>query len=181
MRLLLVNLLFLVFVGFTADEGRYTSNTGTISFTSDAPLELIKASSEDLQGVIDPATNSFAFAVKVNTLKGFNSALQMEHFNENYLESAKFPKATFSGKIIEQIDFSVDGTYVVRAKGKLKIHGIEQVRIIKGKIKISGNEISVKTDFFVPLADHDITIPKIVNKKIATEIEVFIDAVLTKV
>src|SRR5690242_15229627 len=79
-----------------------------MAFTSNAELELIKAASSKVQGLIDPATNQFAFTVDIKTFLGFNSALQREHFNEKYMESEKFPRARFSGKIIEPIDITVD-------------------------------------------------------------------------
>ena len=67
-------------------------------------------------------------------LMGLTIPLQKDHFNENYLESTKYPNATFTGKIIENVDLSVDGVYTIRAKGKLNIHGIEQERILKSRI-----------------------------------------------
>ncbi|HEX6225834.1 MAG TPA: YceI family protein, partial [Chryseolinea sp.] len=93
-----------------------------------------------------------------------------------YMESDKFPKASFSGKIIEQVDFSKDGSYDIRAKGDLDIHGIKQMRIIKGKIIISNGSLHVSARFTVPLSDHNISIPSIVSQKIATEIQVQFDA-----
>src|SRR3954471_931248 len=98
-------------------QKRYTITKGEITFTSNAQLELIKASSDKVQGLIDPATNQFAFTVDIKSFRGFNSELQREHFNEKYMESEVFPKARFSGKIIEQIDFTTDNTFEVRAKG----------------------------------------------------------------
>ncbi len=143
-----------------------------ISFTSNAALELITASSNKVQGLIDPASNQFAFTVEISSFQGFNSKLQREHFNEKYMESEKYPKASFSGKIIEPIDFSSDGSYDVRAKGELDIHGQKQTRIIKAKLTIENGQVYVNAHFFIPLADHNISIPSIVSQKIATEIEV---------
>ncbi|HYC84020.1 MAG TPA: YceI family protein [Chryseosolibacter sp.] len=157
-------------------QTRYTLKTGEISFTSNAELELIKASSAQVQGLIDPQTNQFAFSIDVQTFRGFNSELQREHFNEKYMESERFPKARFSGKIIEQIDFTANDTYEVRAKGELEIHGEKQTRIIKGRITTRDGVVKVDAKFLVPLADHNITIPSIVSQKIATEIEVVFTA-----
>ncbi|MBK6966366.1 MAG: YceI family protein [Bacteroidales bacterium] len=109
---------------------------GIISIKSDAPLELIEASSNQLKGVIDITGRSFSFSVNNRSFKGFNSQLQQEHFYENYIEAGKYPQSTFKGKIIEQVDLSVDGDYQVRAKGVLNIHGIDQERIIKADIKV---------------------------------------------
>jgi polyisoprenoid-binding protein YceI len=153
-------------------QNRYTAKTGKIDLISNAELELIKASSSQVQGLIDPETNQFAFTVDVKSFRGFNSELQREHFNEKYMESERFPKARFSGKIIEQVDFGINGTYEVRAKGDLEIHGIKQTRIIKGKITVRDNQLRIEAEFKVPLSDHSIAIPTIVKQKIATEIEV---------
>ncbi|MBK0402356.1 YceI family protein [Adhaeribacter sp. BT258] len=156
----------------------FVAKTGNIQFKSEAPLELIEARSAKMKGVINTAEQTFAFSVPNNTFEGFNSALQREHFNENYMESNKFPNSSFTGKIIESIDFSVDGTHTVRAKGKLLVHGVEQERIIKATLQIKKGVISVSSNFTVPLADHNITIPKIVYQKIAEEIQVDLNAVL---
>ena len=155
----------------------YMAKDATIHFKSDAPLELIEATSTKMKGVLKPAEQTFAFSVANNTFEGFNSALQKEHFNENYMESAKYQASTFSGKIIEDVDYNADGTYTVRAKGKLNIHGVEQERIIKATMQIKKGIITITSSFTVPLAEHNITIPKIVYQKIAEEITVDVNAV----
>jgi hypothetical protein len=160
-------------------QKKFAIDNGSILFTSNAQLELIKASSDKVQGLLDPATNQFAFTVDMKSFKGFNSELQREHFNEKYMESEKFPKAKFSGKIIEAIDLSADGVYDVRAKGDLEIHGQKQTRIIRSKISVKNSVITIESKFIVPLTDHDISIPSIVSQKIATEIEVDFKAAMS--
>lgn len=156
----------------------YKVSSGSISFRSDAPLELIKAQSGELKGLVIPDKKQFAFIVNVKSFKGFNSPLQQEHFNENYLESNKYPVASFEGKIIEDIDFTKDGEYAIRSKGNLSIHGVVQERIIKCDVSIKNKNISVRSAFTVLLADHNIPIPKVVNEKLASEIKVDIKAEL---
>ena len=153
-------------------QGKYSIEKGAINFSSNAQLELIKASSDKVQGLLDPSTNQFAFTIDIKSFQGFNSQLQREHFNEKYMESEKFPKARFSGKIIETVDFTSDGVFDVRAKGDLEIHGVKQTRIIKSKMIIRNGQVDIESKFMVPLSDHNITIPNIVSQKIATEIEV---------
>ena len=114
----------------------------------------------------------------MKSFNGFNSPLQKVHFNENYIESEKFPNAKFRGKIIEDIDFKKDGSYKIRAKGKFSIHGIEQSKTIRCKLFIKGNEIKVSAEFKVSLEDHGIKIPTIVNKKLAEIINVRIKTTL---
>jgi polyisoprenoid-binding protein YceI len=154
----------------------FSVSSGSITFSSDASLELIKASSNQLKGIIDAEKKQFAFSIYVNTFKGFNSLLQQEHFNENYLESNKYPRASFEGKIIEDIDLKRDGLYYIRAKGNLTVHGVTQERILKCELTIKNRKFSIKSNFTVLLADHNITIPKVVNEKLASEIKVEVKA-----
>lgn len=158
----------------------YKTSNGKVKFHSEAQLEIIKASCDKLNGLINIENRNFAFAVPVSSFEGFNLALQKDHFNENYLESDKFPVASFSGKIIEDIDLKQQESFDIRAKGILKIHGIEQERIIKVNIKIKDGVISVFSAFTILLKDHDIKVPKIVHEKIASEISVEINADLKK-
>lgn len=177
----LIFLFLLVSVpGIYAQKDLYTIRKCKVDFTSDAPLELIQATSEKLIGLIDPIKHTFAFSIKSESFEGFNSPLQKEHFYENYMETKAYPVSKFEGKIIEQIDFSVDGNYVIRAKGKLHIHGVEQERIIKVQLRVSRDVIYADAAFTVLLADHNITIPKVVYQKIAEEIKVIIKAELIK-
>lgn len=156
----------------------YMTLKGSVSFVSDAPLEIIKAESSNLNGAIDLADNRFAFKVEVKTLKGFNSALQQEHFYENYMETEKYPYATFQGKIIEKVDLGEEKPQFIRAKGILYIHGVEQERIIQVELLGQNNSIKIKSTFDVSIEDHNIRIPSIVNKKIAEVISVEVDAIL---
>lgn len=158
----------------------YKVTRGSISFRSDAPLELIKASSERLEGLFDIASKKFAFRIKTSSFEGFNTDLQREHFNENYMESSKFPYASFDGKVIEDIDYSQPGTYNIRAKGKLSVHGVDQERIIRVDVVVKDKKITAKSAFTVLLADHNITIPKVVHEKLASEIKVEVKADLTQ-
>lgn len=171
-------LLFVIFLSLSVQAQIYTCKDGVTDFTSEAPLELIKAQSKKTNGVIDCATKNVAFSVDIDSFNGFNSELQKEHFRENYMESDKYSKAVFKGKIIEDIDFSKKGTYTVRAKGTFSIHGAEKEKIVKVKIVIKDKVIDIDTNFEVPLEDHDIKIPKVVNQKIASIIVVEVKASL---
>jgi polyisoprenoid-binding protein YceI len=154
----------------------FSVKKGGINFVSDAPLEVIKASSNELKGIIDTEKNTFAFSIDMQSFQGFNSPLQKEHFNENYLETKQHRKATFAGKIIEEVDLTKDGSYTLRAKGKLDVHGVSNERIIKSDLTVKDGKFRVKSNFTVLLSEHDIAIPKIVYQKIAEEIKVEVDA-----
>jgi hypothetical protein len=156
----------------------FTCRNGHVEFVSDAPLELIKAESGKAGGAVDCSTRNVAFSVDIDSFEGFNSELQKEHFRENYMETARYPKATFIGKIIEDVDFSKPGSTIVRAKGIFSIHGVNQEKIIKVKLNISEKIINAETSFDVLLEDHNIKIPKVVNQKIAPVINVGFKAAL---
>lgn len=157
----------------------YICKNGKADFLSDAPLEIIKASTKNLSGALNITDRSFSFSIPTKTFEGFNSSLQKVHFNEDYMETELYPNSTFKGKIIEEVDLSVQGEYKIRAKGKMNIHGVEFDRIVRCDLIVGENKIDVKAVFTVFLADHNISIPSIVNKKIAEEIKLDIQLTLT--
>lgn len=173
---MLLTMLFLV--NNTVAQPVYKVQKSTITFNSDAPNELIKASSKKLKGLVNAGKKQFAFKVEVASFEGFNSPLQREHFNENYMESFRYNDISFSGKIIEDVDLSQDGKYTIRAKGKLDIHGVSRDRIIYADVITKEGSIEVVSDFRVALADHDIKIPRVVNDKLATEVYINIKMLL---
>jgi hypothetical protein len=175
--------ILLIFLALTVNlqaQNRYFIVNSEVTFVSDAPLERIDAKSTQMKGVIDTDTRSFAFSVANESFEGFNSVLQKDHFNENYIESDKNPSCLFSGKIIDEINFLKDGTYLVRVKGILNVKGVPQERIIKSTIWVKGDDIFIECDFGVLLADHEIRIPRIVQQKIAPEIKIGVKAKLKK-
>jgi hypothetical protein len=163
-----------------SQKGLFETRKSNVSFVSDAPLELIKASSKELRGFLNPEKRTFAFIIPSKSFEGFNSPLQQVHFSENYIEASKYPEATFKGKIIEQVDLNTDGEYLVRAKGALNIHGVEQERIIRVKIKIVKGIMVVSSEFSILLQEHNITIPKVVYQKIAEEIFIKVSMEMVK-
>jgi polyisoprenoid-binding protein YceI len=95
-----------------------------------------------------------------------------EHFNENYLESEKFPSATFKGKIKESVDLTVAGTHSITAIGSATIHGVTRPIELKGTIVSSGSSLSLSCQFDVRLVDYKIDVPQLVFSKIAEVIKV---------
>ncbi len=156
----------------------YTCTNGQAAFLSDAPLELIKASTKNLSGAINISDRSFSFLIPTKTFEGFNSSLQRVHFNEDYMETELYPNSTFKGKIIEDVDLKVPGVYRIRAKGKMYIHGVENDRIVRCDLAVDDNKIDVQANFTVFLTDHNISIPSIVNQKIAEEVKLDIKLTL---
>ncbi len=173
-----------IFLALPTDSGGtnefLTITNGQVKFTSNAPLELIEAETNKVTGIIDTESKRFAFKVPIASFEGFNHSLQREHFNENYMESEKFPNGTFSGTIVDDLDFSIDGTYEgVAVNGVLNIHGIQTDRELLANIQVVDGKVSVSSKFLIPLEDHKIKIPKILSRKLATIIYVQVDAVLT--
>lgn len=158
----------------------YELKNGNIQFSSIAPKEFIRASSVNLKGVVDFQKKTFVFKIRVSSFIGFNSPMQKEHFNESYLETEQYPDAVFWGKIIEDIDIHKDGDYAIRAKGKLTIHGIEQDRIIPVQVKVKNEKMQIRADFIISLADHSIKVPRVVNDKLAADINVMVTGTLTR-
>ncbi len=178
MKIIVIILSAFLLMGTSGQPGIYATNTGIIHFSSEAPMELINASSKELKGAVDPDKRTFAFRVRINSFEGFNSPLQKEHFNENYMETEKIPEALFSGKIIEDVKLFVNGVYSIRAKGMLTVHGVSQERIIKSEVEVKNGVMKIKSKFTLLLSDHNIPIPRVVKEKLANEIKVEITAVL---
>jgi len=143
-----------------------------IHFFSEAPLENIEAVTEKGVAAINPAENSLYFEVPIESFD-FEKDLMEEHFNENYMESNKFPTAQFNGTFTSDIDWKTPGEYDATVTGTMNIHGVENEMTDAGKLIIGkdGN-ISIESVFNVKLVDHDIDIPKIVIKNIAEVVEV---------
>ncbi len=152
-------------------------SSSIVSFHSAAPNELVSAASDKMMGILDNK-NFFLFKVDILTFKGFNSPVQREHFNENYMETSLYTHASYSGKIIEDVDLVKEGVYDVRAKGKLDIHGIKQEQIIKVHIVSKNGKLAIKSNFKILLADYNIKIPRIVSDKLSPVINVKVDCIM---
>jgi hypothetical protein len=162
-------LLLLAGSGFA--QNLYSAQNGSVTFYSKAPLEDIEAKNSKAQSVINRNTGEIAVKIPIRSFI-FSNGLMQEHFNENYMESGKYPFATFKGRINETIDWNKDGTYPVTATGKMNIHGVEQDRTITGKLQVTGGRLQLDAGFPVALADHNIKIPTVVFQKIAETIAV---------
>ena len=153
-------------------QEKMITTSGTIIFDASFPsFDEVKGTNSNVTFVLNPATGEIA---SLAIMKGFEFkiALMEEHFNENYMESEKYPYATFKGKINEELDLSKTGVYSVGATGVLNIHGVDQERKLSGKLTVGEKSLLLETQFEVMLIDHKIEIPKLVFKKIAEKIEV---------
>ena len=154
----------------------FTKNA-SISFFSKAPIENIEAHNKSGVSVIDKTTGALEFKV---ILKGFEfeKALMQEHFNENYVESSKFPNASFKGKIqdLTKVSFDKDGNYTVIVKGDLTLHGVTKPVSSTVNFTVSKGIVSAKTDFAILLSDFAISIPSLVKDKISQNIKITVNA-----
>ena len=147
-----------------------------IGFESKAPLETIAATNTKATGILDRNARTFAVQIPMDEFNGFNSPLQREHFNENYMLSRKWPNATFKGRMIEEVDLHAPGEYAVRAKGELTVRGITRERIIPCKVIVTAEGIRVDSAFDVLLDEHEIRVPRVVQQKIASVVQVEFNA-----
>ncbi len=155
----------------TAQHTLYGTSTGEIRFFSETPVENISATHGKAQAVLNIGTGEIAVRMKITDFV-FPNKLMQEHFNENYMESTRFPTATFSGKIDHPAAVMKDGTHQVTAQGKLTVHGVTQNRILKGKLTVGGGKVLLESGFEIALTDHKIEVPTIVFVKIAQVIKV---------
>lgn len=174
--LFVIAILF-VFQSFTSTllAQRYTLENSKVHFFSSAPIEDIEATNANAKGAIDTKKNGFAFRIPIKSFI-FPSSLMQQHFNENYMESEKYPNASFKGIIEGDYDLTTDGVYDVVAVGDLEVHGKTQPRKIPSQIIVKDGKPSLKSTFNIKLEDHDIEIPSAVFNKIAEVIKVDINA-----
>ena len=150
------------------------TRNGYIGFFSKTPFENIKAENNQVNAVMDLAKQSLAFAVLV---KGFlfEKALMQEHFNENYIESDKYPKATFSGTYAGAVDVTKPGTYPVIVKGQLSLHGVTRAIEVPAALQVQQGTLNGKAAFALKPQDFNIKIPSLVREKIAKQISVSVN------
>ena len=161
--------IFSIVCTLTVSAQRYKSSTSYIRFFSDAPLEDIEAVNEGSSSIIDATTKAIVMVVPIKSFV-FEKSLMQEHFNENYLESDKYPNATFKGKI-QEWDGSI-GKFSSKATGTMEIHGVTQEVTLEGELEFDGKKMNVNSTFVIKLKDYKVKIPKAVFYNIAEEVEV---------
>lgn len=141
--------------------------------TSNKSLEEVDAKTNTGTLVIDAGTGAVEAAVLMKSFQ-FEKALMQEHFNENYVESTKFPKAVFKGKLADAtaVKFDRDGTYKINVVGNLTMHGQTKQVTAPAVFTVKGGKVSATTDFSVALADFDIAIPSLVADKVAKTVKI---------
>lgn len=158
-----------------AQTKSWTSKNAQISFFSNAPLENIEASSKTGLSALNTKTGDIIFKVWNKTFE-FDKKLMQEHFNENYMESEKYPISEFRGKISDSYKMETDGSYELSVSGTLNIHGVTKLYNTKANIKVANEMVVATCSFNIRLADHKIKIPAVVGKNIAEVVNVKINA-----
>ena len=162
--------LMMLFSGNTSAQ-IFMSETSYVRFFSSAPLENIEAINKQAKAAADFDKKTFSVRIPVKSFV-FEKDLMQEHFNENYMESEKFPNAVFKGVLKGDINLAKDGVYQLTASGEADIHGVKKNYEIPVKMTVKNGEVETESVFKVKLADHKIEIPTMVFKKIAEEVEV---------
>ncbi|MEJ7779908.1 MAG: YceI family protein [Daejeonella sp.] len=149
----------------------FITRNAQIGLFSTAPVEDIEAVSKNGYGIINLDNGELQFGVSIRSFQ-FRKSLMQEHFNENYMESDKYPAAKFKGKINTPIDISKDGVYQVTAIGDLEVHGVIKKRSLSGTVRVLNGKLEITSAFDVKCQDHNIKIPALVFKNIAETIQI---------
>lgn len=157
----------------TAYGQKYTAEKSFVKFFSQAAIEDITATNEKATALFDAGTGAVAFVVPINQFM-FAKSLMQEHFNEKYLESERYPKSTFQGRIVG-FNPELMTAQSVNAEGKLTIHGITREVTIPGQITRSDKSLSMSSKFMVELKDYKIDIPRLMWQNIAERVEVTLE------
>jgi polyisoprenoid-binding protein YceI len=170
MKSMLTILCCILFVAASNSQERYLTKSGAINFFSKAAMEDITADNNQVLSIIDATQGKMAISILMKSFL-FKKALMQEHFNENYVESDKFPKATFKGDILN-FDAVKETKSMAKVKGILTIHGVSKEITIEANMSKTLEAILVDGEFMVNLADFEVEIPSVVAKNIAKNIKV---------
>jgi len=160
----------------TFSQGKFISKNAYVSFFSSTPLEDILGESNEVVTILNAETGEIAFQALITTFH-FKRALMEEHFNENYMESTKFPKAKFSGKIEGFSKAMLSAPIAdIKVTGILSVHGVDKSITIPAKLGLENGKLTGTTKFKVTPEDYGITIPSLVRDKIGKEMEITVKA-----
>jgi hypothetical protein len=177
MRVISILTLFILTISLQAQK--FYTRDGKASFVSEAPLEKIEAVNNKVTAILNTETGRIEFAVLIKAFQ-FEKALMQEHFNENYLESDKFPKSIFKGYIQDwqNLDLGSDQKQEVTVKGELEMHGVTQEIEVSGEMEVIDENIVAESNFSITLEDYQIKIPAIVKDNIARDVNIKIFIIL---
>ncbi|MDG1849077.1 MAG: YceI family protein [Flavobacteriales bacterium] len=159
---------------------KYMTRGAEVSFLSDTEaIEVVAAINNQVGAVIDLSNGDLAFQVQMRAFH-FKIALMEEHFNENYVESDRFPKATFRGRFVDLLLPNLLTEQELSVKGVMDLHGVQKEMTFPVLVKWEDGSLVGTSSFDLRCSDFNIEIPKIVSDKISNEIQVTVKALLTK-
>lgn len=173
-------LIFILFMSASVmAQDKYFTKSGRINFISKAALESIDGRHKSVTCVLDTKTGNLQFAVLMKGFE-FEKALMQEHFNENYVESDKYPKGEFKGQVVNNADinYTKEGTYSVKVKGMLTMHGVTREVETAGNLVIKGDKLMASAEFSILLSDFNIEIPKVVKDNVSNTVKITVDCSL---
>ncbi|NBC07705.1 MAG: YceI family protein [Bacteroidetes bacterium] len=176
MNKIVLSLSLFLLLGTAVQAQKYFTRQGKVSFFSETPVENIEAHNGKATSVVDAESGKMEFAILIKAFQ-FEKALMQEHFNENYMESSTYPKATFKGQFDNwgSVDLTKDGTYPVDVSGDMTIHGVTQPVKAEGEIVVEGGKVKGHSTFNLTVANYDIEIPSVVRENIAKTVRVDVD------
>ena len=176
MKISVLLLLFSACTIIAHAQNKYYTKSGKIDFYSKAPLEDIEAKNKSVICVLDTQTGTLQFSVLIKGFEFKNEEMQ-DHFNSDYLESDKYPKAEFKGQILNNssINYTQPGTYPAQVKGLLTIHGITKEVQTNGTITTTTDGLKASATLTIQVADYNIKIPALVRDKIAKTVKIIVD------
>jgi len=160
----------------------YLTKNGKISLHSSTPIEDIDAENNEVVSTLNTATGQFNFAVAILGFK-FEAKAMQDHFNgDTYMDSKKYPKASFSGKITDltKVDFKKDGTYSVTVSGNLTIKDVTKPISVPATITIKGGKVTARSEFKIKRADYNVKGEAVHEKKIGQVITLNVDCTYNK-
>lgn len=160
---------------------KYYSRTARVFFISEAPLEKIEGINNSGYIIIDAVSGAIEMSVLIKGFT-FEKALMQDHFNENYMESTKFPKGIFKGSVsnLSEVNFAMDGDYTVKATGTMTLHGVSKPLTTTAGVNVKGGILSAHSTFEIVIADYNIDVPKVVRENIAKSVRVSVQTDLKK-
>jgi polyisoprenoid-binding protein YceI len=157
-------------------QDKFYTKSGKVDFFSKAALEDIEAKNKTASALLDSKSGSLQFSVLMKSFD-FEKALMQEHFNSDYVESDKYPKSEFKGSIINnsEVNYSKSGTYNVKVRGELTLHGVTHSVETNGTIKVDGDHLQATSSFDISLSDYNIKLQSMVKNRISKTIKINVD------
>jgi polyisoprenoid-binding protein YceI len=173
---MLIVTLFCLATSLCFAQGRYFTRTGKIEISSKATMEDIDARNKTVTAVVDSKSGALQFSVQMKGFE-FEKSLMQQHFNDDYVESDKYPKGEFKGTITNNstIKYNINGHYTAKVKGTLTIHGVTKNVETTGTIDVNGGKLDTKAVFNILLSDYKVKIPAMVKDKVSNSIKIVVD------